>query len=102
MPVGNWFNFTADIKYRTLTVDEAEEEYNRREKTVNYFSVMVKKRLQDNKAEDEGEDKNGDNKSKLAGKTSSLVGKHYFFLEKKFKPIINSLSNHKNAMIDLS
>lgn len=44
---------------------------------------MVKKRLQDNKAEDEGEDKNGDNKSKLAGKTSSLVGKHYFFFLKK-------------------
>lgn len=73
VPVGNWFNFTADIKYQTLTVDEAEEEYNRREKIVNYFSVMVKKRLQDNKEEDEGEDKTGDNKSKLAGKTSSLI-----------------------------
>ena len=89
VPVGNWFNFTADIKYQTLTVDEAEEEYNRREKIVNYFSVMVKKRLQDNKEEDEGEDKTGDNKSKLAGKPSSLVGKHYFVLEKKFKQTNN-------------
>lgn len=65
---------------------------------------MVKKRLQDNKEEDEGEDKTGDNKSKLAGKTSSLVGKHYFVLEKSLnKPIINSLSkfNHKNAIMNL-
>ena len=70
---------------------------------MNYFSVMVKKRLQDNKEEDEGEDKTGDNKSKLAGKPSSLVGKHYFVLEKKNlnKPIINSLSNHKNAIMNL-
>lgn len=52
---------------------------------------MVKKRLQDNKEEDEGEDKTGDNKSKLAGKTSSLVGKHYFVLEKKFKQTNNYL-----------
>lgn len=56
---------------------------------MNYFSVMVKKRLQDNKEEDEGEDKTGDNKSKLAGKPSSLVGKHYFVLEKKFKQTNN-------------
>lgn len=73
VPVDTWFNFTADIKYKTLTVDEAEEEYNRREKIVNYFSVMVKKRLQDNKEEDEGEDKTLDRKSKIASKTSSLI-----------------------------
>lgn len=44
VPVNNWYNFTADIKYQTLTADEAEEEFGRREKTVNYFSLMVKKK----------------------------------------------------------
>ena len=62
---------------------------------------MVKKRLQD-KEEDEGEDKTSDNKSKLAGKTSNLVRKHYFVLEPIFnKLIINSLSNHKKAIMNL-
>ena len=59
MPVNNWYNFTADIKYQTLTADEAEEEFGRRERTVNYFSLMVKKRLMDNKEDsEEGDEKN--------------------------------------------
>jgi len=36
-----------------LTADEAEEEFLRRDKTVNFFTLMVKKRLQ---ANEEGEE----------------------------------------------
>ena len=73
VPVNNWFNFTANIKYQTLTVDEAEEEYNRREKIVNYFSVMVKKRLQNNKEDEEGDESTLETKSKIASRTPNLV-----------------------------
>ena len=75
MPVNNWYNFTADIKYQTLTADEAEEEFGRRERTVNYFSLMVKKRLMDNKEDlEEGDEKNmGDKTVKAASRTGNLV-----------------------------
>ena len=75
MPVNNWYNFTADIKYQTLTADEAEEEFGRRERTVNYFSLMVKKRLMDNKEEsEEGDEKNMLDKTvKAASRTGNLV-----------------------------
>ena len=75
MPVNNWYNFTADIKYQTLTADEAEEEFGRRERTVNYFSLMVKKRLMDNKEDsEEGDEKNLLDKTvKAASRTGNLV-----------------------------
>lgn len=74
VPVNNWYNFTADIKYQTLTADEAEEEFGRREKTVNYFSLMVKKRLMDNKEDsEEGEEIKMDKTAKIASRTGNLV-----------------------------
>ncbi|XP_031567889.1 general transcription factor IIF subunit 1-like isoform X2 [Actinia tenebrosa] len=59
VPVTSWYNFTPNINYRTLTTDEAEEEFLRRDKTVNYFSLMVKKRLQNNDDEEELEKEKG-------------------------------------------
>ena len=106
VPVNNWFNFTGDIKYQTLTVDEAEEEYNRREKIVNYFSVMVKKRLQDNKEEEEGEENILEKKSKIASRTANLVriiksnkqSIEWFSIECcKTKTEVISLSNHNRC-----
>lgn len=46
-PVDSQYRFTPVINYRTLTADEAEEEFLLRNKTINYFSLMVKKRLTD-------------------------------------------------------
>ena len=46
-PVDSFYRFTPNINYRTLTADEAEEEFSLRNKTINYFSLMVKKRLVD-------------------------------------------------------
>lgn len=74
VPVNNWYNFTADIKYQTLTADEAEEEFGRREKTVNYFSLMVKKRLMDNKEDsEEGDEIKMDKTAKIASRTGNLI-----------------------------
>ncbi|GBM64198.1 General transcription factor IIF subunit 1 [Araneus ventricosus] len=52
-PVAEWYNFTPIQRYKALNAEEAEEEFSRRDKVMNYFSIMVKKRLQKENAEDE-------------------------------------------------
>lgn len=51
-PVEEWYNFSAVQRYKTLNAEEAEEEFGRRDKVLNYFSIMLRKRL---KNEDDGE-----------------------------------------------
>ncbi|XP_014681393.1 PREDICTED: general transcription factor IIF subunit 1-like isoform X2 [Priapulus caudatus] len=40
-----WYNFTPVARYKTLNDEEAEEEFGRRNKVLNHFSIMVRKRL---------------------------------------------------------
>lgn len=75
--MNSWYNFTPNISYHTLTVDEAEEEFSRRNKTINYFAMMVKKRLENK--DDEDVDQPVVAKSKAARQTSGLVC--FFMLE---------------------
>lgn len=44
-PVEEWYNFTPVQRYKALSAEEAEEEFGRREKVMNYFSIMLRKRL---------------------------------------------------------
>uniref|UniRef100_H3D509 Transcription initiation factor IIF subunit alpha n=1 Tax=Tetraodon nigroviridis TaxID=99883 RepID=H3D509_TETNG len=46
-PVNSWYNFTPLSKHRTLTAEEAEEEWSRRNKVVNHFSIMLQRRLRE-------------------------------------------------------
>ncbi|XP_058513576.1 general transcription factor IIF subunit 1 isoform X2 [Ochotona princeps] len=64
-PVHNWYNFTPLARHRTLTAEEAEEEWERRNKVLNHFSIMQQRRLKDqDQDEDEGEkDKGGHRKA---------------------------------------
>uniref|UniRef100_A0A3Q1C6K6 Transcription initiation factor IIF subunit alpha n=1 Tax=Amphiprion ocellaris TaxID=80972 RepID=A0A3Q1C6K6_AMPOC len=66
-PVHGWYNFTPQAKHRTLTAEEAEEEWGRRNKVVNHFSIMLQRRLREQEhgedVEDEG-DKSGKKKKK--------------------------------------
>ncbi|XP_015923447.2 general transcription factor IIF subunit 1 isoform X1 [Parasteatoda tepidariorum] len=55
-PVAEWYNFTPIQRYKALSAEEAEEEFGRRDKVLNYFSIMVKKRLQKESIEEEDED----------------------------------------------
>ncbi|XP_043841519.1 general transcription factor IIF subunit 1-like [Dromiciops gliroides] len=57
-PVENWYNFTPLARYQTLTAEEAEQEWERRNKILNHFSIMQQRRLkgQDPEEEEEGED----------------------------------------------
>ncbi|XP_059848242.1 general transcription factor IIF subunit 1 [Hypanus sabinus] len=54
-PVNAWYNFVPVAKHKTLTAEEAEEEWGRRNKVVNHFSIMLQKRLKDQDRE-EGEE----------------------------------------------
>ncbi|XP_057289255.1 general transcription factor IIF subunit 1 isoform X2 [Pezoporus wallicus] len=56
-PVQHWFNFTPLAKHRTLTAEEAEEEWERRNKVLNHFSIMQQRRLRDQDEEDEDKEK---------------------------------------------
>ncbi|KAA3677557.1 uncharacterized protein DEA37_0005793 [Paragonimus westermani] len=55
-PVHTWYKMKPEINYRFLREDEAEVEYNRLNKTMNLFNVMIKRKLTDGEvAEDETE-----------------------------------------------
>ncbi|XP_053907781.1 general transcription factor IIF subunit 1 [Cuculus canorus] len=56
-PVQNWYNFTPVAKHRTLTAEEAEEEWERRNKVLNHFSIMQQRRLRDQDEEEEEKEK---------------------------------------------
>ncbi|XP_072104595.1 general transcription factor IIF subunit 1 [Mobula birostris] len=55
-PVNAWYNFVPVAKHKTLTAEEAEEEWGRRNKVVNHFSIMLQKRLKDQDREEEEEE----------------------------------------------
>lgn len=48
------YNFQPIQRYKALSAEEAEQEFSRRNKLVNYFSLMLRKRLRND--EDGGDD----------------------------------------------
>ncbi|XP_044850612.1 general transcription factor IIF subunit 1 isoform X5 [Mauremys mutica] len=56
-PVSNWYNFTPVAKHRTLTAEEAEEEWERRNKVLNHFTIMQQRRRKDQDDEEEEKEK---------------------------------------------
>ncbi|TWW69846.1 general transcription factor IIF subunit 1-like isoform X2 [Takifugu rubripes] len=67
-PVNSWYNFTPISKHRTLTAEEAEEEWSRRNKVVNHFSIMLQRRLREDQGEDEEEESEKSGKKKKGGR----------------------------------
>ncbi|XP_064416743.1 general transcription factor IIF subunit 1 [Latimeria chalumnae] len=74
-PVNAWYNFTPVAKHRTLTMEEAEEEWGRRNKVVNHFSIMLQRRLRD-QDRDDGEEEEKEKKGKKKRKKSSELKIH--------------------------
>ncbi|KAK3748199.1 hypothetical protein RRG08_039453 [Elysia crispata] len=74
-PVEEWYNFSPIVKYKYLNSDEAEEEFSRRDKTLNYFSIMVKKRLkrEEDVADEDDEGTKGQKTTKKAKKDLILT-----------------------------
>ncbi|XP_023666446.1 general transcription factor IIF subunit 1 isoform X1 [Paramormyrops kingsleyae] len=74
-PVSAWYNFTPLAKHRTLTAEEAEEEWGRRNKVVNHFSIMLQRRLREQERGDDDEEegeKAGKKKKKKGDKGGDL------------------------------
>ncbi|XP_049600066.1 general transcription factor IIF subunit 1 isoform X4 [Syngnathus scovelli] len=74
-PVNGWYNFTPVAKHRTLTAEEAEEEWGRRNKVVNHFSIMLQRRLREQTQGDEEEEeseKSAKKKKKGGGRGNDL------------------------------
>uniref|UniRef100_A0A4W5L5K3 Transcription initiation factor IIF subunit alpha n=1 Tax=Hucho hucho TaxID=62062 RepID=A0A4W5L5K3_9TELE len=71
-PVNGWYNFVPQAKHRTLTAEEAEEEWGRRNKVVNHFSIMLQRRLREQERgpddDDEEGEKGGKKKKKKGGR----------------------------------
>ncbi|XP_046999450.1 general transcription factor IIF subunit 1 [Schistocerca americana] len=72
-PIQEWYNFQPTQRYKALSAEEAELEFSRRNKQVNYFSLMLRKRLRgDEEAETEEGEEAGKLKSKTKGKKGEL------------------------------
>ncbi|KAK3859052.1 hypothetical protein Pcinc_030795 [Petrolisthes cinctipes] len=62
-PVEEWYNFKLIQRYKSLSAEEAEKEFERRDKIMNYFSVMYQKKLK-KEGDDGGEGEEETSKKK--------------------------------------
>ncbi|XP_058452815.1 general transcription factor IIF subunit 1 [Malaya genurostris] len=44
-PLHEWYNFQPIQRYKALSAEEAEQEFSKRKKVMNYFSLMLRKRM---------------------------------------------------------
>lgn len=71
-PVEDWFNFRRKIQHRTLTDEEAEAAWDKRDKIVNHLNFMARKRLHiDDETEEGAEDGSSKTKSQSVKKEKS-------------------------------
>lgn len=64
-PLHEWYNFQPVQRYKALSAEEAEEEFGRRNKVMNFFSLMMRNRM---KGEEDGQEDPEEVKLKLSGK----------------------------------
>ncbi|XP_053601870.1 general transcription factor IIF subunit 1 isoform X2 [Plodia interpunctella] len=62
-PLQEWYNFQPIQRYKALSAEEAEQEFGRRNKVMNYFSLMFRKRMRGDEAADDA-DEDSDKKTK--------------------------------------
>uniref|UniRef100_A0A0A9W041 Transcription initiation factor IIF subunit alpha n=2 Tax=Lygus hesperus TaxID=30085 RepID=A0A0A9W041_LYGHE len=67
-PLCEWYNFQPIQRYKALSAEEAEQEFGRRNKVMNYFSLMMRKRL---KNEEDAEGEEGEEGKPKKGKKST-------------------------------
>lgn len=60
-PLNEWYKFQPIQRYKSLSAEEAEQEFGKRNKVLNYFSLMLRKRLKGDEDldMDEGEETKG-------------------------------------------
>lgn len=64
-PLHEWYKFQPIQRYKALSAEEAEQEFNKRNKHLNYFSLMLRKRL---KGEEDADLDEGEEKTKKSSK----------------------------------
>ncbi|KAI5635855.1 transcription initiation factor IIF, alpha subunit (TFIIF-alpha) domain-containing protein [Phthorimaea operculella] len=64
-PLQEWYNFQPIQRYKALSAEEAEQEFGRRNKVMNFFSLMFRKRMRGDEAAD---DDDPDEKKTKGGK----------------------------------
>ncbi|XP_016845194.2 general transcription factor IIF subunit 1-like [Nasonia vitripennis] len=72
-PLKEWYNFQPVQRYNALSAEEAEMEFNQRNKVMNYFSVMMRKRLRNDEENDEDSEMLKTEKGKKTGKDSKVL-----------------------------
>lgn len=72
-PLNEWYKFQPIQRYKALSAEEAEQEFSKRNQHLNFFSLMLRKRL---KGEDDtvldGEGEDGKGKGKKTSKSKEL------------------------------
>ncbi|ESO02021.1 hypothetical protein HELRODRAFT_184964 [Helobdella robusta] len=68
-PVEEWYDFIPQAKYKALNAEEAEEEFSRRDRTLNHFAIMMKKRIDKHENDGNIEEGAGGKKSKKKDKS---------------------------------
>ena len=71
-PVEDWYDFQTVKKYKTLTSEQAEEEFDKRNKILNYFQFMCEKKC-GNKDVDSDEEEGNNRKKKKTKKSMKLT-----------------------------
>lgn len=71
-PIDEWYSFAPQVKYRYLDIEEAEDEYNKRDKTLNYFNIMLRKRLK-NDEDGAGKLEEGESSKKKSSKADKSL-----------------------------
>lgn len=83
------------MKYNYLNADEAEERFERRNKTLNYFSIMLSKKMKDQGEEGEegkvaGEEKGGED----GAGSSNTISKRKKKQAETDAGLVSSVSKH--------
>ena len=73
-PLEDWYSFAPHKTYKTLNHEEAEEEYKRRNKVLNKYTIMANKRKVDGAGGEDDEEFEGTSSS-LKGPLSSFGSK---------------------------
>ena len=86
------YDFVPPVKYDYLNADEAEKKFEERHKTLNYFSVMLSKKLREQEGE-EGEGRVVGGEGEEGGSVGGLAGKK----KAKKKEGVSNLVRHNFA-----
>ncbi|XP_055641416.1 general transcription factor IIF subunit 1-like [Toxorhynchites rutilus septentrionalis] len=71
-PLEEWYNFQPIPRYKTLSIEEVEEEFNQREKSLNYFNMMRMKRKKGDEEIDEELEESDSTKRSARGRKKGL------------------------------